>query len=167
MSTDGSQRLNRKYWNLKCKEIPSDAKMILVEMGSVVDYYRPRKAGMSWCDMLTGYAKHEFSRDGVKWVTPKFQPAPGAYGGSTSSAHVIVPDMSAAGDKRTYLSFWGAERSPGGCCHASYSDKSSWGRAFTIYYTPAPGMIMNVVVSNIHYNALCLYTEQRARLGCC
>jgi len=127
MSTDGKKKLNSAYWKQKCKEVPTDATMILLEMGSVVDYYRPGK-GKSWCDMFTSETlKHEFSRDGVKWVTPTDHS--GHYGGSV---HNQIPDASANGDKRNYLSFWGSEGSNGGCCHSSYSDGAKWGQAFTI-----------------------------------
>ena len=128
MSSDGSEKLNAAYWKAKCKEVPSDTKMILVEMGSVVDYYRPG-SGMSWCEMFTSLtAQHEFSRDGVKWVIPVIHS--GHYGGSLEGE---IPDASVAGDTRTYLSFWGSgQDEAGGCCHASYSDTGKWGQAFTI-----------------------------------
>ena len=102
--------------------------MVLLEMGSVVDYYRPSK-GNSWCDMFTSKAtKHEFSRDGVKWVTPADHTA-NNYGGSADN---YVPDANANSDEREYLSFWGDDALKGGCCHSTYSDKAGWGQAFTI-----------------------------------
>merc|ERR1711981_517312 len=95
-------------------------------MGSVLDYYRPG-ADESWCGMFTSTSsKHEFSRDGVTWVTPAVYS--GAYGGSTE-----IPDASLHDDDRSYLSFWGHDSSQkGGCCHTSYTDGAAWGRAFTI-----------------------------------
>ena len=127
MIGSGSTIYNSAYWRSKCKEIPTDAKMVLVEMGSVLDYYRP-SAGASWCEMFTSEkAKHEFSRDGVKWVTPSDHS--GHYGGSV---HNQIPDARVNDDKRSYLSFWGSNGSKGGCCHSSYSDGAAWGRAFTI-----------------------------------
>ena len=135
MSTDGSELLNSAYWNAKCKEMPSDATMILVEMGSVVDYYRPN-TGMSWCEMFTSLtAQHEFSTDGVAWVLPALNPS--HYGGSPAGKML---ETGIPGDRRAYLSFWGSETYKGGCCHASYSDIQKWTQAFTIYYSRTSGI---------------------------
>ena len=131
MKSDGAQRLNAAYWRTKCKDISSDTTMVMLEMGSISDYYRPG-AGLSWCDMFTSsIGEYEFSRDGVKWVAIPEHKDHGHYGGS--AAHKI-PDASVSGDTRSHLSFWGSEDKDGGCCHASYSDKAAWGQAFTIYY---------------------------------
>merc|ERR1711981_195283 len=87
METDGSEALGGAYWAEKCKEVPSDATMILIQMGSVMDYYRPGPDN-TWCGMLaTAGSKKEFSRDGVNWMTPAAYG--GTYGGSTD-----VPDAS-------------------------------------------------------------------------
>ena len=131
MSTDGSEVLDAAYWAETCQGVPADATMVLIKMGSVVDYYRPNQ-GVSFCEMFTSEAvNHQFSRDGSQWVTPSDYG--GHFGGSNANDVPADPD-----DGRTYLTFWGSSGSPGGCCHSSYSDGAAWGQAFEIVYYAEP-----------------------------
>eukprot|EP00966_Prymnesium_polylepis_P018768 432145-Prymnesium_polylepis.1 len=83
-------------------------------MGSVVDYFRPM-TGYTLCEMLSSSDKHDWSNDGVTWVTPThdFNPTDRKMGGSRSD----WPRSNVAGDDRTYLSFWGHAWGLSGCCH--------------------------------------------------
>ena len=131
MSTDGSEVLNAAYWAETCQGVPSDATMVLIKMGDVVDYYRPND-GVSFCEMFTSETvNHQFSRDGAQWVTPSDYG--GHFGGSNAGD---VPAHSE--DSRTYLTFWGSSGASGGCCHSSYSDSAAWGQAFEIVYDAEP-----------------------------
>ena len=127
MSTDGSEVLDAAYWAETCQGVPPDATMVLIKMGSVVDYYRPNE-GVSFCEMFTSEAvNHQFSRDGSQWLTPSDYG--GHFGGSNANDVPADPD-----DSRTYLTFWGSSGSAGGCCHSSYSDSAAWGQAFEVIY---------------------------------
>ena len=118
MSTDGSQVLNAAYWAETCQGVPSDATMVLIKMGDVLDYYRPNE-GVTFCEMFTSQTvNHQFSRDGSHWMTPSEHG--GHFGGSSG-----VPDD--PDDSRAYLTFWGSNGAAGGCCHSSYSDSAAWG----------------------------------------
>ena len=131
MSTDGSEVLNAAYWAETCQGVPSDATMVLIKMGDVVDYYRPND-GVSFCEMFTSETvNHQFSRDGSHWVTPSDYG--GHFGGSNAND---VPAHSE--DSRTYLTFWGSSGAYGGCCHSSYTDSAAWGQAFEIVYDAEP-----------------------------
>ena len=136
MTTDGSVALGQEYWSEACQAIPADATMILIEMGEVVDYYRPNP-GVTFCEMLTtGAVNHEWSRDGSTWHVPSDYPY--HYGGSSSGN---IPDGQ---DSRNYISFWGDDSTPGGCCHASYTDTAAWGQAFNMYYITGQGLCVCV-----------------------
>ena len=90
---------------------------------SVVDYFRPM-TGYTLCDMLSSYTKHDWSKDGITWVTPNH------YGGHLGGSQGGWPRSNVAGDSRTYLSFWGGAGGASGCCHNTLSDGASWRRTF-------------------------------------
>ena len=156
MSTDGSEVLDAAYWAETCQGVPADATMVLIKMGSVVDYYRPNE-GVTFCEMFTSEAvNHQFSRDGSQWVTPSDYG--GHFGGSNANDVPDDPD-----DSRTYLTFWGSSGPAGGCCHSSYSDGAAWGQAFeVIYHAELP-----VFFRAAHPLSACLPRMSRAACPAC
>ena len=94
-------------------------------MGNVVDYYRPI-AGKSFCEMLLSNKLHQWSSDGLNWVTPAY----------TSVDHLGGSEIDWPSDGRKYLSFWGSNIQKGGCCITEYNkyDERSWLLAFSLYY---------------------------------
>ena len=94
-------------------------------MGNVVDYYRPI-AGKSFCEMLLSNKLHQWSSDGLNWVTPAY----------ISLDHLGGSAIDWPSDGRKYLSFWGSNIEKGGCCITEYNkyDGRSWMLAFSLYY---------------------------------
>jgi len=114
-------------WNTICQNVPTTAGHVQVNMGDVVDYFRP-VAGSNFCDMLTSSNRHEWSNDLTTWYTPGYYSA--HFGGSSLN----WPLDNVAGDERRFLTFWDdGGGGVGGCCHNSYTDTSYPGRPFTMY----------------------------------
>lgn len=67
----GTTRANNAYWADKCTTIPSNAVSIVVDIGTVRDFFKPTD-GNSYCDMLQSTTKHQWSGDGLTWITPGF-----------------------------------------------------------------------------------------------
>ncbi|CAK0911642.1 unnamed protein product [Prorocentrum cordatum] len=115
-------------WSTICKNVPTTAGHVQLNMGDVVDYFRP-VAGATFCDMLTSSNQHEWSNNLTTWYTPGYYSA--HFGGSALN----WPLDNVAGDERRFLSFWDdGGGGVGGCCHNSYSDSSYPGRPFIMYW---------------------------------
>ena len=130
------------FWDVHCQVIPSSTLFIIVQMGNVFDFFRPI-GDASYCDMLQAHTKHEWSSDGVTWITPDFDSDSDSdpNGGSERN----WPDEVRDGDARSYLSFWGTDYKSltGGCCSTSTAvyetypalpengESKSWGQQCT------------------------------------
>lgn len=55
------------FWLSRCASIPMYAAAIVVKMGNVRDYFRP-KPGQSWCEMIRAEQNHEWSADLITWL---------------------------------------------------------------------------------------------------
>jgi hypothetical protein len=149
----GTTKANDAYWNEKCKLIPIDATFLMLDMGSVRDFFL-RAGRASWCEMLTSETKHYWSPNGLDWDTPKYiENAAHHQGGSKEQ----WPKNNVDGDERAYLSIWGDdEGGSGGCCTSSYSQNLGnplWGHRFTFAYAvplqpPPPNTGTIVIVTN-------------------
>jgi hypothetical protein len=137
----GSQTSNDTVWWTSCSAAQTLSgktnPAIMLTMGSVVDYFRPM-TGYTLCEMLSSSDKHDWSNDGVTWVTPThdFNPTDRKMGGSRSD----WPRSNVAGDDRTYLSFWGHAWGLSGCCHNTIDSTFVRGyKTFDMYVdTPPP-----------------------------
>ena len=71
---------DKAYWNHKCRPLPQSRVMIRVQIGSVVDYFKPAER-TTLCQMLTSDNKHLWSPDPdlVEWRVPSSDPS---FGGS-------------------------------------------------------------------------------------
>jgi len=132
---------------LICQHIPSDAIGMQVQMGEVLDNFRPIP-GKTMCEMVMSHENHLYY-DGVAWVWPNHLDVPdlqlGFWGGSVR----YFPQRH-RNDNRDVLSMWGTPTRAqftwtGGCYALSYSSNgnvwSSGGLAFTlnaIYVTQSP-----------------------------
>jgi hypothetical protein len=135
------------FWKNKCNVIPGNALFLMLDIGSTRDYYKPID-GEKFCDMLNSETKHQWSPDGITWITPEYAVDGYHKGGSKAN----WPRVHIKGDDRYALSSWGHEYSsrPGGCCSTSYSDYytqqhiegTGWGQSFSLSYgvplTPPP-----------------------------
>lgn len=114
----GTTRADDAFWAEQCQIIPLNALFIVVDMGAVRDFFRPAK-DVSFCEMMQTHSKHQWSYNGVDWVTPTFH----AHSNNGGSAGNWPLNKGRAEDKRKYLSFWGTNHdSPsltGGCCSTS------------------------------------------------
>jgi len=135
VNVKATDRADVSFWNTHCSKIPADAAHVKIVMGSVVDYYKPI-TGSTFCQMLTGYKRHQWSPDGENWEIPTYHSSPNFLGGSAYG----WPK-----DGRKILTIWGhrgypghrynmAFRNRGGCCHNSYSSIFDWRRSFDLYY---------------------------------
>jgi len=111
----GSFSADKAFWAQTCKQIPMTTRFVKVAMGGSVDYYRP-PTDKNWCDMLTSGSNHKWSKDGVNFVTPKYEKS--GLGGSADKGVTT-------GDARTKVAFWGSNTvtDTGGCCYGSPADK--------------------------------------------
>jgi hypothetical protein len=122
------------FWSEECKRIPDDAKYIKIDMGILSDYFKPI-AGATFCDMLTSSNKHQWSKDGNKWVTPTY--ASSGLGGSSQG----WPATQDPHDKRFGLPFWGVQSgtSAGGCCaHDQTETTATWNHSFKMSHCGTP-----------------------------
>jgi hypothetical protein len=140
--SDASTNLDGAFWNTACLKIPASAKYVVVEMTEVRDFYRPIQ-GATFCQMLLSNHQHEWSANGINWVTPRYSVSAHTgklYGGS----FLNWPKQNVSGDARKQLSFWGYETADGkgGCCSTSYADYDTptpengygWGQSFSVAY---------------------------------
>lgn len=119
----------------------------MTSLPKVRDFIRPIDSETSYCEMLQAHNKHQWSSDGLTWVTPDFYRSDIPHNGG--SATNWPRDKGRAGDERVHLSFWGDARDDGrtgGCCStstATYSTGSYWGQSCkyreTKLRTPAAG----------------------------
>ena len=118
-------RTEKPDYSTDCSLIPSTATYIKLVLGDVVDYYRPI-AGKTFCEMLQSNKLHQWSPDGLNWVTPAY----------TSLPHLGGSAIDWPADGRKYLSFWGSNIQKGGCCISEYDkyDGRSWMLEFKLYY---------------------------------
>ena len=127
----GSILAGNAYWKVQCNMVPASASFIIVQTGSVSDFYKPLNSTISYCDMLPSHNLHQWSSDGLNWTTPDFGGS-NVNGGSASN---WPKDKGVVGDNRMYLSYWGAgsynltdghgcSLRPGGCCSTSTTE--SW-----------------------------------------
>jgi hypothetical protein len=128
----GNIQANDAYWKKKCKDVPADATFLMLDMGSVRDYFSPID-GASICQMLASRNKHHWSTNGVDWRTPAYNAGSSHNRGGSK---VEWPANNVDGDERHALSMWGNEGSNmGGCCSQSLANwHSGWGQAFTLAY---------------------------------
>jgi hypothetical protein len=129
----GSQTSNDAVWWTSCSAAQtlsgSTNPAIKLTMGSVVDYFRPM-ADHTLCEMLSSSQKHDWSNDGVTWVTPAH------YYGIMGGSAYEWPKHNVQGDDRDYLSMWGTGTHPeamSGCCHNALDDASGWYKTFDMY----------------------------------
>lgn len=145
----GTTSANDAFWSDKCRVIPADTLYIVVQMGTVTDFFRPIDNETSYCTMLQSNTKHQWSKDGVKWTTLAFWSDRGANGGSTHNWPRGEEGLG-GGDKRKWLSVWGHEGLTGGCCSSSTAEyethpslpgnggNTNWGQACTYTRPCAP-----------------------------
>lgn len=119
----GTVNTDSVYWAEQCKTIPPNALFIVVEMGAVRDHFKPVE-GATFCEMLQSNDKHQWSYNGVEWVTPPPHKNDKNNGGSFDN---WPRDKGRAGDNRRYLSFWGIKHDSltGGCCSTSTASYTS------------------------------------------
>jgi len=123
ITVPGSFSADKAFWAQTCKQIPMTTRFVKVAMGDTVDYYRP-PTDKDWCDMLTSGSHHKWSKDGVNFVTPKYDVS--GLGGSADQGVTT-------GDARTKVNFWGSNTitDTGGCCYGSPTDKTpGFGKPF-------------------------------------
>jgi len=132
----GNQTLD--VWWTSCSEAQEISgktnPAIKLIMGSVVDYFRPM-ADYTLCEMLSSSQKHNWSNDGVTWVTPAH--LIGTMGGSADE----WPKHNVQGDDRDYLSMWGTgydQVNVSGCCHNALDDAGDWYKTFDMYVDTPP-----------------------------
>ena len=115
--------------------IPKDALYLKLVMGTVVDnytdYYKP-VCGHTYQEMLYSHNKHQWSPDGINWMTPTYLQSyylgANYYGGSARN----FPN-----DGRQYLSFWinAGGLYTGGCCGSGTNLTTFvWGQPYELYY---------------------------------
>jgi hypothetical protein len=127
----GTTQADNVYWAEKCKLIPTSTTFLVLDMGSVRDFFKPID-GASYCEMLQSNKKHQWSADGVNWVTPDYFAL--HYG---ASADFWPRDKGVAGDERKHISFWGdsTHNLIGGCCETATTASSvEWGRTFAMSF---------------------------------
>jgi len=127
------------FWKTECARIPSSAKYISMNMGNVVDYYKPRD-GKSFCDLLTVPNAHMWSSDAANWMI--VETYGNQLGGSSAG---WLNDNREECDKRSMLNGWGmpypagqATGTSGGHGSSDYNQRytnvNGWGNAFKIFY---------------------------------
>lgn len=99
----GDTKATDAYWMKKCKIIPFNTLFIIVDMGSVRDFFRPT-GDVSYCDMLQTYNKHQWSNDGVTWETPGYMG--NSFNGGSAE---WWPKTIVKNDERLHLSMWGMD----------------------------------------------------------
>jgi hypothetical protein len=147
----GTLKATDAFWREKCKEVPAGAAYLVLTMtpGDVVDYFKPVD-GADWCEMLTSKTKHQWSEDGIVWITPGYYDSSDVHWGATGvngGSAQDWPHDTLEGDQRAFLTSWGTDYwgngKTGACCSNSTSEStvdlngeafSFWGHAFTFAY---------------------------------
>ena len=143
----GTTKANDAYWAEKCKVIPSSTLFLVLDMGTVRDFFKPADATTTYCEMLQARNKHQWSPNGVDWFAADFLVRSDYNGGS---AEWWPRDKGVEGDARKFLSFWGSEGFGGGCCSTSPAVHytGSWKISFTLSYAlPLPPLPLNIGMS--------------------
>jgi hypothetical protein len=164
-TVDDKTKADDKYWSETCLQVPEDTSYLMLDMGTVRDFFKPI-GGASWCEMLAGYTKHEWSPNGIDWVIPKYTATSTIRGGSYQYWLQLEGTSNGGHDARQSLSFWGVTTNHlGGCCSSAYSEfASGWGHPFQLAYgvplqvaqPPPSGTVATVfatVQTNTHANA--------------
>ena len=163
-SVAGNVQGSDVYWSAQCKLIPPNALFLMLDLGGIRDFYKPR-SGISFCDMLQAKNKHQWSYDAISWKTPAYEPNWTCRGGS---AMWWPRDHGRHGDNRAHLSYWGDMWNPpnsalkGGCCGSTYSDAAlqihpndggGWYKDFTMSFAiqlqPLPPDVGMSLVVNV------------------
>ena len=128
-SFKGDLIMNKDMWLELCEALPTIPKVdVIVHMGTIFDYYKPL-SDLKLCDMLASNQQHQWSRDGINWITPKYA-SKAHFGGSAK----YYPEQALKGDVRVRLSTWGSTKHAGGCCATSIDEsKTKWGQPFKMY----------------------------------
>jgi hypothetical protein len=148
----GTTQANGLYWAVECLKVPADATFIMLDMGSVRDFFKPVD-GATMCQMLasTTNKQHQWSPNGVDWVVPTSLNS-NFHGGSSDD----WPSANTVGDTRYYLSFWGSELDykKGGCCCIVHADScnAGWTQSFSLAYAvplqpPPPNTAITVIAT--------------------
>jgi len=123
----GGYQAEKHFWDDEVcsdKMIPPTTSMIRITMGSVVDYFKPRHADVTICQMLKSHDKHMFSSDGKTFVVPRYYEEVGNSTGLVGGSSEDWPKMHVPGDNRKYLTFWGSRGHSGGCCSSTLMETS-------------------------------------------
>jgi hypothetical protein len=143
---------NDAFWLSKCDAVSATAQFVRLEMGSVVDYFKPVE-GATWCEMLTSDVKHQWSSSGLEgsWETSVHLSSDDSRNGGSV---VDWPKNNVAGDMRRHVIFWGADAHDGGCCSMSIDeDFSGWNKQFTMSFgillTPPPPNTALILLADV------------------
>lgn len=136
----GTTLANDAYWAARCKTIPASTLFLVLDMGTVRDFFKPADAATTYCEMLQARDKHQWSPNGVDWFAVEFYNKSDS--GNGGSAEWWPRDKGREGDARKHLSYWGHEKDgihTGGCCSTSTlvgdtANPGWWGEPFTLSY---------------------------------
>eukprot|EP00729_Bicosta_minor_P033077 gene33077-biopygen13782 len=163
----GNIQANKVYWKEQCKKIPLNAVSVVLDMGAVRDFFRPTTGTygtrsnkkpvitpVTFCEMLIGPWKHQWSHDGLTWTcsvikielwTTGSELHYNQWSGHNGGSEGTWPRVD--GDKRDTLSFWGTDDNGAtggahstsmlvGKTHPSLPENkyTCWGNAFTLSY---------------------------------
>eukprot|EP00729_Bicosta_minor_P032758 gene32758-biopygen12650 len=161
----GTTVANDAYWAAQCETIPASTLFLVLDMGTVRDFFKPADVGTTYCEMLQAHDKHQWSPNGVDWFAVEFNNKSDS--GNGGSASWWPRDKGIEGDARNHLSFWGVDVDTftGGCCstsavvnvsHSSAIDivnGINWGHPFTLSYAlplqPLPPSTTMTLVANV------------------
>eukprot|EP00930_Biecheleria_cincta_P000595 TRINITY_DN101337_c0_g1_i1.p1 TRINITY_DN101337_c0_g1~~TRINITY_DN101337_c0_g1_i1.p1 ORF type:complete len:112 (-),score=19.65 TRINITY_DN101337_c0_g1_i1:122-412(-) len=83
MEMNANTRYGVRFFNASCGKIPTWAEYTQIKMGSVLDYFKPQK-NHSVCDMLQSSSLHQWSHDGLSWMSVVYSPEQKHLGGSVN-----------------------------------------------------------------------------------
>eukprot|EP00928_Gymnodinium_smaydae_P055705 TRINITY_DN39195_c0_g1_i1.p1 TRINITY_DN39195_c0_g1~~TRINITY_DN39195_c0_g1_i1.p1 ORF type:complete len:343 (-),score=57.14 TRINITY_DN39195_c0_g1_i1:63-1091(-) len=138
----GDKKADAAFWEKRCAVLDEDAKVdkIMISLDGRIEFFKPVE-GNSWCEMFIANDKHQFSDDGMTWVTPDYTTEASFFGGSAS-------DWANEKYDRGFLTFWGSEQHPGGCCSKEVKGENplaeSWGMPFLVSSCQRCGMLAAV-----------------------
>ena len=126
----GTTKADDAFWAIQCNTIPVSTLFIVVDLGAARDFFKPTGSS-TYCEMLQARDKHQWSSDGVTWITPDFNSNSNTNGGSAGNWPIVN------GDERQHLSFWGHDGGSitgGGCSSTNPKDSGNgatinWGQA--------------------------------------
>jgi hypothetical protein len=147
----------------------------MLDMGGTRDYFLPAK-DVSMCKMLSNHNQHQWSQNGIDWVTPPYLTEHTTYQGGSADNW---PKNKIDGDARKRLSLWGhdVDSAKGGCCSTSYSkyETGYWGQSFTFAFgmqlEPPPlntGIVLfatvtsTTVTNNVYWTKACQMIPEEA-----